>query len=110
MEAEEIAVRCSHVGVCVVYRRRVMYDVYGSDIPYAEDKAFGEFVPPNADYSVVDGICRAKREFWLPWERYGETWCFGDEIPSSPNINSGRLKEILYERCRIKDRPSWQGR
>lgn len=97
MSPEEIAERAQRIGVYVCMKRRVLTDVYGSDLPYAEDVEFAYGIPRGPQFEVVDGMCRC-RDAWLPWENHGKTWCFADEEMSS--VTNRKLKEMLYDKNR----------
>ena len=86
------------VGAMICLRMRVLTDVYGSDLPYAEDGEFAVWVPPHSSFEVVDGMCRADRRYWLPWQRHGADWCFGDDDPN--DMKNGKLRREMHEKRR----------
>lgn len=96
MEADEIMERCMRRGVLVLFRGRVLYDVYGSDLPYADNVVRVDYHKPNDIYDVVDGVCMVRKTIPLRWESHGTDWCFPDDDETT--IRERNLRKEIHAR------------
>ena len=91
MEPNEILARCNAIGALVYAETRCLKDVYGSDIPRSD---VVRYVTRHSEFEIEDGMVRARRGDWLPWQNHGRIWCFCDEDPH--DVENEMLKESLW--------------